>query len=78
MRWSGIDYKALVDACAARQRTVGLTNRDWNVLLFYSVAARDKRGANFALKHVADNWDRGIFRTQALIDWVKGWTQSWL
>ena len=62
---SGVDYNTLIGACAARQRTVGLTNRDWNVLLFYAVAARDKKGANFALKHVAGNWDRGIF-TQAL------------
>ena len=74
---SGVDYNTLIGACAARQRTVGLTNRDWNVLLFYAVAARDKKGANFALKHVAGNWDRGIF-TQALSDWVTGWSQSWL
>ncbi len=78
MRWSGIDYKALIDAYAARQRTVGLTNRDWNVLLFYSVAMRDKKGANFALDHIAGHWDRGVFRTQALIDWVTGWSKSWL
>lgn len=78
IKWSGIDYKALIDAAAAQQRAVGLSNADWNVLLFYSVGVRDKKGANFALKHIADNWDRGIFRTQALIDWVKGWTQSWL
>ena len=78
MRWSGIDYNALIDAYAARQRIVGLTNSDWNVFLFYSVAVRDKKGANFALKHIAGNWDRDIFRTQALIDWVTGWSQSWL
>lgn len=78
MKWSGIDYNALIDAYGARQRTVGLANRDWNVLLFYSVAVRDKKGANFALKHIAGDWDRGIFRTQALIDWVTGWSQSWL
>jgi hypothetical protein len=41
-------------------------------------AARDKKGANFALEHIAGDWDRGIFRTQALIDWVTGWSQSWL
>jgi hypothetical protein len=67
MKWSGIDYNALIDAYAARQRTVGLTNRDWNVLLFYSVAVRDKKGANFELEHIAGDWDRRIF-TQALID----------
>jgi hypothetical protein len=78
MKWSGIDYKALIGAYAARQRTVGLTNRDWNVLLFYSVAVRDKKGANFALEHMAGDWDRGVFRTQALIDWVTGWSNSWL
>jgi hypothetical protein len=78
MKWSGIDYNALIAAYAARQRAVGLTNRDWNVLLFYSVAVRDKKGANFALDHIAGNWDRGVFRTQALIDWVMGWSQSWL
>lgn len=78
MKWSGIEYNALIHAYAARQRTVGLTNRDWNVLLFYSVAVRDKKGANFALEHIAGNWDRGTFRTQALIDWVTGWSQSWL
>jgi Domain of unknown function (DUF4034) len=77
MRWSGIDYNALIDAYAARQRTVGLNNRDWNVLLFYSVAVRDKKGANFALKHVAGDWDRGVFN-QPLIDWITGWSQSWL
>ncbi len=78
MRWSGIDYKALIDAYAARQRVVGLTNRDWNVLLFYSVAVRDKKGAIFALDHIKGDWDRGVFRDQALIDWVTGWSQSWL
>jgi hypothetical protein len=78
MRWSGIDYHALVDAYAARQRTVGLTNRDWNVLLFYSVAARDKKSANFALDHIAGDWDRGVFQSQALIDWITGWSKSWL
>jgi hypothetical protein len=77
MKWSGINYKALIDAYAARQRAVGLTNRDWNVLLFYSVAVRDKKGANFALAHIAGNWDRGVFN-QALIDWITGWSQSWL
>ena len=78
MKWSGIDYNALIAAYAARQRAVGLTHRDWNVLLFYFVAVRDKKGANFALDHIAGNWDRGVFRTQALIDWVMGWSQSWL
>jgi hypothetical protein len=77
MKWSGINYKALIDAYAARQRAVGLTNRDWNVLLFYSVAVRDKKGANFALAHIGGNWDRGVFN-QALIDWITGWSQSWL
>jgi hypothetical protein len=77
MKWSGIDYNALIHACAARQRTVGLTNRDWNVLLFYSVAVRDKKAANFELQHIAGEWDRRIF-TQALIDWVTGWSNSWL
>jgi hypothetical protein len=78
MKWSGIDYKALIEAYAARQRTVGLTNRDWNVLLFYSTAVRDKKGANFELEHIAGDWDRGVFRDQALIDWVTGWSKSWL
>jgi hypothetical protein len=77
LRWSGIDYDTLIKAYSARQRAVGLTNRDWNVLLFYAVAMRDKKGANFALKHVAGDWDREIF-TQSLIDWVTGWSQSWL
>jgi Domain of unknown function (DUF4034) len=77
MKWSGIDYNALIEASAARQRTVGLTNRDWNVLLFYSTAVRDKKGANFELEHIAGNWDRRIFN-QALIDWVTGWSKSWL
>lgn len=78
MRWSGIDYNVLIAAYAVRQRIVGLSNSDWNVLLFYSVAVRDKKGANFALEHIAGHWDRGVFRTQALIDWVMGWSQSWL
>jgi hypothetical protein len=78
MKWSGIDYKALIEAYAARQRTVGLTNRDWNVLLFYSTAVRDKKGANFELEHIAGDWDRSVFRDQALIDWVTGWSKSWL
>lgn len=78
MKRSGINYNALIDAYAARQRTVGLSNGDWNVLLFYSVAARDKKGANFALEHIAGNWDRSVFRDQALIDWVTGWSKSWL
>lgn len=78
MKWSGINYKGLIEAAAVRQRAVGLTNTDWNVLLFYSVAVRDKKGANFALEHIAGHWDRGIFRTQALIDWVEGWSKSWL
>ena len=55
IRWSGIRYKALIDAAAAQQRAVGLTNADWNVLLFYSVAVRDKKGANFELEHIAGN-----------------------
>ena len=38
----------------------------------------DKKGANFALDHIAGDWDRGVFRTQALIDWVTGWSKSWL
>jgi hypothetical protein len=78
IKWSGIDYKALIDAAAVQQRAVGLSNADWNVLLFYSVGMRDKKTANLELKHIAGNWNREIFRTQALIDWVKGWTQSWL
>jgi Domain of unknown function (DUF4034) len=78
IKWSGIDYNALIKAAAAQQGAVGLTNRDWNVLLFYSIAVRDKKGANFELEHIAGNWDRGIFRTQALIDWVEGWSKSWL
>lgn len=61
-----------------QQRAVGLTNADWNVLLFYSVAVRDKKGANFELEHIAGNWNREVFRTQALIDWVTGWSKSWL
>ena len=43
MKWSGIDYNVLIAAYAARQRTVGLSNSDWNVLLFYSVACETKR-----------------------------------
>ena len=74
----GIDYNALIDAYAARQRTVGLSNGDWNVLLFYSVAVRDKKGANFALDISLATGIAGIFRTQALIDWVTGWSKSWL
>ena len=78
IRWSGINYKALIDAAGAQQRAVGLSNADWNVLLFYSVGVRDKKGAKFELEHIAGNWNREIFRTQALIDWVEGWSKSWL
>ena len=78
VKWSGIDYKALIDAAGAQQRAVGLSNADWNVLLFYSVGVRDKKGAKFELEHIAGRWDREIFRTQALIDWVEGWSKSWL
>ena len=78
VKWAGIDYKALIDAAGAQQRAVGLSDADWNVLLFYSVGVRDKKGAKFELEHIKGRWDRGIFRTQALIDWVEGWSKSWL
>jgi hypothetical protein len=68
---SGVSYGRLIEAYGARQRVVGLTNYDWNALMFYSGAALDRNGVTFVAKRIGDRWERNLWGTKEYYDsWV--------
>jgi hypothetical protein len=58
--FSGVSYARLIEAFGVRQRVVGLTNHDWNVLMFYACAALDRNGVRFTAKKIGDRWEKDL------------------
>jgi hypothetical protein len=74
---SGVKYSDLVKAYAVKQKALGLTDDDWNALLYYSVAAWDKQSARFALAKLGGRWNPRVWYEKSNFDSVVSWSQSW-
>jgi len=74
LSFSGVSYHRLVDAFGARQRTVGLTDHDWNVLMYYAVAALDRNGVAFVAQKIGDHWEKALWGTKDSYERWVGWS----
>jgi hypothetical protein len=78
LAFSGISYAGLIEAFGARQRVAGLTNHDWNVLMFYACAALDRNGVRLAAKKIGDRWQKDLWGAKDYYDSWVGWSARWL
>jgi hypothetical protein len=76
--FSGVSYGRLIQAYGARQRAVGLTNYDWNALMFYGGAALDRNGVAFVAKKTGDRWEKNLWGTKEYFDSWVDWSARWL
>ncbi len=74
---SGANYATLVKAFAARSAAFGVTKSDMNVLMFYAVAATDKKTAAFVAKKIGDSWDSSVWGERKYFDAAISWTSEW-
>ena len=74
---SGVKYDELVRAYVVKKKALGLTDDDWNALLYYSVAARDKQGARAAIAKLDGRWSARVWNVKSNFDSVVSWSQSW-
>jgi len=78
LKVTGIDYPTLVKAFAARLAVFGPSTSDMNVLLYYALAARDLKTADFLTKKIGKDWERDYWRDQATYDSLLTWIRQWL
>ena len=74
---SGLSYPMLVKAFAARAASVGVTNYDLNVMMFYAVTAQDKKTAALLTKKIGDRWQTGVWSEKTYYDAAVSWTTEW-
>ena len=68
---SGVSYDQLIDAYGSRQRAVGLTDHDWNALMYFATAALDRNGVTFIAKKIGDKWEPELWGSKDNFDtWV--------
>jgi hypothetical protein len=71
---SGVSYGQLIGAYAARQRAVGLTDHDWNALMYFAAAAQDRNGIMFIAKKIGDKWEPELWGSKDNFDTWVNWS----
>ena len=74
---SGVAYPTLAKAFAVRSATVGVSNADVNVLMYYAVAALDKKTAAMLAKKIGDKWEPSVWTEKKYYDAAVTWTNQW-
>jgi hypothetical protein len=75
---SGTNYANLVKSFAVRKHLFGLSNNDENALLFFAVAAGDKKSAAMLVKDIGKYWSPKIWTSESNFVNARSWASSWL
>jgi hypothetical protein len=71
---SGVSYSLLINAYGARQRAVGLSDHDWNALMYFATAALDRNGIMFIAKKIGDKWEPELWGSKDNFDTWVNWS----
>jgi len=70
LRWA--DVKAGFEL---RETRYGLSNADWNLLLYFACAALDRATGRRAAEHIGDDWASWLWREKRVFDNNVAWTR---
>ena len=70
LRWA--DVKAGFEL---REKRYGLSNADWNLLLYFACAALDRATGRRAAEHIGDDWASWLWREKRVFDNNVAWTR---
>jgi hypothetical protein len=59
-----------------REQRFGLSNADWNMLLYFACAAPDRAIARKAVEHIGDNWAPWLWKEKRIFDFDVAWARS--
>ena len=58
-----------------REKRYGLSNADWNLLLYFAGAALDRATGRRAAEHIGDDWASWLWREKKVFDGNVAWTR---
>jgi hypothetical protein len=73
---SGVSYADLVKSFASRAATFGVSKIDMNVMMYYAVAAQDKKTVTLLAGKIGDGWSRSIWSDKKYFDGAVAWASS--